>query len=109
MKYSSLVRPTGHNIEPGTSINWQFIKQLLPYLGEFKGRVLFALIFMILAKLSTIMLPFFLKEVVDMLGSDPVQSPSKLALNAPVWLLTPVALVFAYGFFRLINVFIGIK
>jgi len=101
------MRPTGQNIDPEASLNWQLIKQLSPYLGEFKGRVLFALLFMVLAKISTIMLPFFLKEVVDMLGSNPVTHPSKLAMNAPLWLLTPVALVLAYGFFRFVNVFFG--
>ena len=101
------MRPTGQNVETNSTINWQLIKQLLPYLGEFKGRVFFALIFMVMAKLSTIMLPFFLKEVVDMLGAASGTEPSKLALNAPVWLLTPIALVFAYGFFRFTTVLFG--
>ncbi len=100
------MRPTGQNVET-TSINWQLIRKLLPYLGEFKSRVFFALIFLILAKISTIVMPFFLKEVVDMLGSDPITSPSKLAMNAPNWLLTPIALVIAYGFFRFTTVLFG--
>lgn len=101
------MKQTGQNISPGTRLNWSLIKKLLPYLKEFKGRVLFAVIFMVLAKLSTIMLPFFLKEVVDLLSSSPIENASKLAMNAPVWLLTPIALVLAYGFFRFVTVFFG--
>ncbi len=101
------MRKSGQVIDPDTEINWNVLKQLLPYLKEFKGRVLLALIFMVLAKLSTIILPFFLKEVVDTLGSNPMTTSSALALNAPIWLLTPIALVIAYGFFRFMNVFFG--
>ena len=101
------MKPTGQNIESVSSINWQLIRKLLPYLGEFKGRVFFALIFLIFAKLSTIVMPFFLKEIVDILVSDPATSPSKLAINAPVWLLTPIALVLSYGFFRFTAVLFG--
>lgn len=101
------MRRTGQNIDPDTKINWQLIKPLLSYLGEFKGRVIFAVIFMILAKLSTIVMPFFLKEVVDTLGNTQLATPSKLSLHAPIWLLTPLALVVAYGFFRFMNVLFG--
>ena len=102
-----MMRQSAHDINPATTLNWQLIRQLLPYLSEFKGRVLFALIFMILAKLATILMPFFLKEVVDMLGNETIVTPSKLALNSPAWLLTPIALILAYGFFRFINVLFG--
>ncbi|PCJ49168.1 MAG: metal ABC transporter permease [Gammaproteobacteria bacterium] len=101
------MRSFGQDIDKSHSLSWTLIKNLLPYLGEFKGRVVFALIFMILAKVSTIILPFFLKEIVDLLGDNSSNSPSKLALNSPAWLLTPFALVLAYGFFRFINVFFG--
>ena len=101
------MKQTGQNIDPGTKLNWSLMTNLLPYLSEFKGRVLLAIVFMVLAKLSTITLPFFLKEAVDLLSSSPIENPSKLAMNAPIWLLTPIALVFAYGFFRFITVFFG--
>jgi len=101
------MKPTGQFVESTSAINWQMIGRLLPYLGEFKWRVFTALLFMILAKLSTIILPFFLKEVVDILGHTQSTTPSKLALHAPIWLLTPVALVIAYGFFRFTNTFFG--
>ena len=101
------MKQSGYSDDPETALNWPLIRQLLPYLTEFKGRILFALVFMVLAKLATIMLPFFLKEVVDMLGNEAIVTPSKLALHSPVWLLTPLALVFAYGCFRFFNVFFG--
>jgi ABC-type transport system involved in Fe-S cluster assembly fused permease/ATPase subunit len=100
------MRSQGHTENSNPSFNWALIKNLLPYMAEFKGRVIFALVFMILAKLSTIVLPFFLKEVVDLLG-DSTSEPSKLGQLSPAWLLTPFALVLAYGFFRFINVFFG--
>ncbi len=93
--------------EQNSTVNWMMIKQLLPFIGEFKGRVLFAVIFMILAKLATITLPFFLKEAVDLLGSTPSQPADKFSSMAPTWLLTPIALVIAYGFFRFMTVFFG--
>ncbi|MFT5452855.1 MAG: ABC-type transport system involved in Fe-S cluster assembly fused permease/ATPase subunit [Enterobacterales bacterium] len=101
------MRSQGQIEDSNPSFNWTLIKNLLPYLGEFKGRVIFALVFMVLAKLSTIVLPFFLKEVVDLLGDSITTEPSKLAQYSPAWLLTPLALVLAYGFFRFINVFFG--
>ena len=101
------MRPTKIYIDPATSINWQMIKNLLPYLVEFKGRVLFAVVFMVMAKLSTILMPFFLKEVVDILSTGSSTNDSKLALTAPTWLLVPVALVAAYGFLRFTAVFFG--
>ncbi len=101
------MKSTGQNIDPSSAINWPMIKQLLPYLSEFKSRVMLAIIFMILAKLSTIILPFFLKEVVDILGGTQSVPPSKFSINSPNWLLTPIALVIAYGFFRFTNTFFG--
>ncbi|MFT5521072.1 MAG: ABC-type transport system involved in Fe-S cluster assembly fused permease/ATPase subunit [Enterobacterales bacterium] len=100
------MRSQGNTEDSSPSFNWTLLKNLLPYLSEFKGRVIFALVFMILAKLSTIVLPFFLKEVVDLLG-DNTSDPSKLSQLSPSWLLTPFALVLAYGFFRFTNVFFG--
>ena len=101
------MRSQGPTDDSSPSLNWTLVKNLLPYLAEFKGRVTFALVFMILAKLSTIVLPFFLKEVVDLLGDSMATEPSKLSQHSPAWLLTPFALVLAYGFFKFINVFFG--
>lgn len=48
-------------------INWRVIKQVLPYLLEFKLRVTFALVCLILTKLASVYLPFILKDLVDTL------------------------------------------
>ena len=45
--------------------NWSVLKNLIPYLAEYKGRVILALGFMLLAKLATTALPFIIKSIVD--------------------------------------------
>ncbi|HSN42295.1 MAG TPA: ABC transporter ATP-binding protein/permease [Burkholderiales bacterium] len=62
---------------------------LLPYLWEFKGRVIVALIFLTAAKLANVGVPLVLKEIVD-------------SLDATHAVLTlPLALLAAYGALRL--------
>jgi len=65
------------------------MRRLLPYLWEFRGRVLLALVFLVTAKLANIAVPLVMKRIVDGL------SPDK-ALVA-----IPVALLVAYGILRL--------
>jgi len=67
---------------------WRAAAALLPYLWEFRGRVLLALACLVAAKLANVSVPLVLKEVVD--GLDP-----KLALVA-----VPAALLAAYGLLR---------
>ncbi|HYH40633.1 MAG TPA: ABC transporter ATP-binding protein/permease [Burkholderiales bacterium] len=62
---------------------------LLPYLWEYRGRVIVALVFLVAAKLANVGVPLVLKEVVDSL--NPTQAV--LAL--------PLALLVAYGALRL--------
>ena len=62
---------------------------LLPYLWEFKGRVIVALIFLTAAKLANVGVPLVLKEIVDSLDA----THAVLAL--------PLALLAAYGALRL--------
>jgi ABC-type transport system involved in Fe-S cluster assembly fused permease/ATPase subunit len=65
------------------------IRRLLPYLWEFRGRVLLALALLIAAKLANIAVPMVMKRIVD-------------GLSQPVALLAvPVALLVAYGVLRL--------
>lgn len=81
------------------TFNWQIIKQVLPYLFEYKNRVLLALGFMILAKLASVGLPFILKYIVDDLDTKTGQNMDLI--------IAPVALVLAYGLVRFANVFFG--
>ena len=83
---------TKHYGKPPTrQSDWKAIKSLLPYLWEFRGRVMLALAFLALAKVATVSVPLVLKEIVDAL------SPSRATLALPVFLLL------AYGALRLAN------
>jgi ATP-binding cassette subfamily B protein len=65
------------------------LRRLLPYLFEFKGRVLLALAFLACAKLANIAVPLVMKRIVDGLSAD----SSIVAV--------PVVLLLAYGLLRL--------
>ncbi|MFP5348700.1 MAG: ABCB family ABC transporter ATP-binding protein/permease [Gammaproteobacteria bacterium] len=80
---------------PSNRNDWKTIKSLLPYLWEYRGRVLLALAFLVAAKLSNIGVPLVLKEIVDSFE----QKQALLAL--------PVALFLAYGLLRLGNSLFG--
>ena len=68
---------------------WRVVPLILPYLWEFKGRVIVALAFLVTAKLANVAVPLVLKEIVDSLS--PVQQIVAL----------PFALLIAYGALRL--------
>jgi ATP-binding cassette, subfamily B, heavy metal transporter len=78
---------------PGARPNeWRVVGLLLPYLSEYKWRVLVALIFLASAKLANVGVPLVLKSVVDAL------SPAQQMLALPL------ALLVAYGALRLSTV-----
>ena len=81
---SSLPLPPG----PAIRGDWHTVRTLLPYLLEYKGRVLFALACLVGAKLANVGVPLVLKEIVD-------------RLTAPQLLVLPLALLVAYGALRL--------
>lgn len=74
-----------------TTFNWHVVKMLVPYLLEFKMRILFALLCLILTKIASVYLPFILKDIVDTLDT---QQENRIYL-------VPFALVAAYGVVRL--------
>ena len=86
------------NFEPESDsrVNWQIIRHLIPYLLESRYRVLLALAFLVLAKGAILLIPFLLKDLVDSLQGQSLQTlaPSLLA-----------GLVVAYGAARFSNVF----
>ena len=53
-----------------TTINWQAFKLILPYLFEFKKRIAFAMLCLILTKIASVYLPFILKDIVDTLDAN---------------------------------------
>jgi ATP-binding cassette subfamily B protein len=74
--------------------DWQNVRNTLPYLWEYKGRVLIALSSLILAKAATVSIPLILKEIVDVLAKAP-----------EITLILPVTLLFAYGALRIASGF----
>jgi ATP-binding cassette subfamily B protein len=70
---------------------WKTIRTLLPYLLEFKGRVILALSFLVAAKLANVGVPLVMKRIVDALDA-------KTAV-----VVLPLALLLMYGLLRASN------
>ncbi len=89
------MRPTRLEKPAATRNNLKTIATLLPYLWEFKVRVVLALSLLVLAKLANVSVPLVLKEIVD-------------ALDQPRALLVlPVFLLVSYGVLRLCSTLFG--
>ena len=73
--------------------DWRTLRRLLPYLWQYKWRVIAALAFMVGAKLANVGVPVLLKQLVDAM-SIPAGAPQAV-------LVVPVALLLAYGALRL--------
>ena len=69
------------------------IRRLLPYLWQYKWRVVAALSFMVGAKLANVSVPLLLKELIDAMSFKP---------NDPMAVIVvPVSLLLVYGVLRL--------
>jgi len=68
------------------------LKRIMPFLWDYKGRVLLAMLLLILAKVATVAVPLILKELVDLLSTQDLP------------LVLPVTLLLGYGALRLFNV-----
>lgn len=77
----------------GNRKDWDNIKRMLPYIWDFKGRVMLALACLILSKVAVVGMPLALKEIVDALDQ------SRLAEQA---LTLPLMLLLIYGGLRLV-------
>ncbi|QYK05953.1 ABCB family ABC transporter ATP-binding protein/permease [Shewanella zhangzhouensis] len=86
------MRPTAYFEGPIEKLNWKVLGLLWPYLLEFKGRILLALLCLLIAKLASVGMPFLLKGLVD--GLDAGRSEALVAV--------PLGLVLAYGGTRLL-------
>lgn len=71
-------------------------RYLWPYLWDFKGRVILAMLALIGAKLATLLMPWALKHVID--GVDPSIRPE---------LYLPLVFLILYGLLRFSSVFLG--
>jgi ATP-binding cassette subfamily B protein len=79
---------------PDTRHDWQTIKTLLPYLWAWKGRVVFALACLLLAKLTNVAVPLVFKDIIDTF-TLPAANKMEQAM-----LLVPLGLLAAYGALR---------
>ncbi|MBC7482972.1 MAG: ABC transporter ATP-binding protein/permease [Rhizobacter sp.] len=87
---------------PPTRSDWATLKKLLPYVWQWRWRVLVALSFLVAAKLANVGVPLVLKQLVDALDLKPGDPRVALAV--------PVALLLAYGALRLsITLFIELR
>jgi ATP-binding cassette subfamily B protein len=83
--------------------NTAWLKTLWPYLMEYKGRVFFAALCLVGAKIASVCIPFLLKYLVDGLSATGDE-----ALSADnIWMWFPLGLLLAYGSARLLNVLLG--
>jgi len=83
---------------PVGDVNWGTLKQLVPYLFEFRWNLSFAVLCLVFAKVASVCLPFILKYVVDDLNTG-----QSLATAMGI----PLGLVMAYGVVRFSNVLFG--
>jgi len=66
------------------------LRTLVPFLWQYRGRVVLALASLIFAKAANVTIPLILKQIVD-----------RLDVNNPALLITPMGLLAAYGLLRL--------
>lgn len=83
-------QPSASNV--ANAAEWSALRRLMPYLWEYKWRVLAALLFMVGAKVANVSVPLLLKQLVDALN---VKATDPTAL-----LVVPVGLLLAYGALR---------
>jgi ATP-binding cassette subfamily B protein len=92
------MRSNRNPVDQNTPIDWRIFKHLLPYLLEFKQRVILSMLCLVAAKVAVVGLPFILKHTVDNLNVK--SSAEQIAV-------VPIALIIAYGVLRLANVLFG--
>ncbi|WP_299801781.1 ABC transporter ATP-binding protein/permease [uncultured Shewanella sp.] len=91
------MRPSLYFDGPIGKLNWHVLRMLWPYLIEFKQRVGWALLCLVIAKVASVGLPFVLKALVDGLSNS----------SAEELISVPISLVIAYGCIRLLNTIIS--
>ncbi|MBS4096977.1 MAG: ABC transporter ATP-binding protein/permease [Sulfuricella sp.] len=89
------MRMTHRGPAPTNRNDLKTIRTLLPYLWEFRWRVVLALLLLVLAKLANVAVPLVLKDIVDNLGPGQVQ------------LVLPLALLVGYGVLRFCSTLFG--
>ena len=87
--------------QPRTHTDWATLRRLFPYLWQYKGRVVAALAFMVMAKLANVGVPVLLKNLVDTMSPAGGRTVPGLQPEAAALLVVPVGLLLAYGLLRL--------
>ena len=73
------------------------LKRLFPYIWDFRGRVLLALLCLVISKVAIVGMPLLLKDIVD--GLDVATGKGSLIDSTP--LVLPLVLLLSYGALRL--------
>ena len=92
------MRPGRNEPDEIKNINWGLVSRIWPFLKDSRNRVALALLCLLLAKASILVIPFILKYLVDGLGGQTLQNA------APALIM---GLVLAYGAARFSTVFFG--
>ncbi|MDP3229987.1 MAG: ABC transporter ATP-binding protein/permease [Acidovorax sp.] len=93
MRHLGETAPPSPGNPPPAKSDWATLNRLLPYLWEYKWRVIAAIVFMVGAKLANVSVPLLLKTLVDAMNFKP-GDPAAL-------LVVPIGLLLAYGALRL--------
>ena len=73
--------------------DWYNIKQMMPFVWAYRGRVILALLCLVISKLAMVGVPVILKYIVDRLDADAGSTVATL----------PIVLLLSYGLLRFIN------
>ncbi|QWE18501.1 ABCB family ABC transporter ATP-binding protein/permease [Polynucleobacter corsicus] len=92
MRHSSGHHHSAADSKPSRGSDWKVIRDLLPYLLEYKFRVAIALTCLVAAKVTNLGIPILMKELIDTLN---IKADSPQAL-----LVVPAGLILAYGLLR---------
>src|SRR3982751_3293441 len=93
MRRETVSAPLAPSAPPARGSDWRTLKKLVPYVWEWRWRVLLALSFLVAAKLANIGVPLVLKNLVDALAIKPGDPRAALVV--------PVGLLLGYGALRL--------
>jgi ATP-binding cassette, subfamily B, heavy metal transporter len=92
---SAAATPANGQVQTPSGSDWKTLSRLLPYLWQYKWRVVIALSLMVCAKLANVSVPLLLKELVDAMSLKPSDPQAVLVV--------PVALLLGYGVLRLLT------
>lgn len=93
MRHSSEHHRNGADLKTSQRGDWRVIRDLLPYLLEYRLRVIVALSCLVAAKFANLGIPIVMKELIDSLDIK--------ATSPQVLLVVPLGIIVAYGLLRI--------